>query len=238
MKKFFKKVAATAVILGVIGGGVSAPTAEAFNLGQIASSLLGVAGGDINTANKRMLENFYYSTALLASAYTNVKVATDDSIANKNLITQEQAVKSAVKTSDAGLNMKNGAKQNKDDAENVKKYLSDALASGDEEKLKQIDEFIKTANNQRVLSDVMAGVSYTQIGFITAAQLKSVASGNVVEGIGNIIAIAQETDALLKIRNELSKSLKTATEEYRKARGIKDPSKKESKAAAAQIEKG
>ncbi|MBE8951280.1 MAG: hypothetical protein SR3Q1_11970, partial [Quinella sp. 3Q1] len=86
--------------------------------------------------------------------------------------------------------------------------------------------------------DVMAGVSYTQIGFITAAQLKSVASGNVVEGIGNIIAIAQETDTLLKIRNELSKSLKTATEEYRKARGIKDPSKKESKAAAAQIEKG
>ena len=240
MKRFLKRAVTAALIVGIVGGGVNAPTASAFNLGQLASGLLGIAGsgGDINTANQKMLENFYYSTALLASAYGNVKIATDDSIANKNLITQEQAVKSAVKTSDAGLNMKNGAEQNKNDAENVKKYLSDALASGDEEKLKQIDEFIKTANEQRLLSDVMAGVSYTQIGFITAAQVKSIASGNVIEGIGNIIAIAQETDALLKVRNELSKSLKMATEEYRKARGIKDPSKKEQKAAAAEIEKG
>ena len=238
MKKFFKRAVTAALIVGIVGG-VNAPTATAFNLGQLAGGLLGVAGsGDINTANKRMLENFYYSTALLAGAYQNVRMATDDSIANKNLITQEQAVKSAVKTSDAGLNMKNGAEQNKKDAENIKKYLSEALASGDEEKLRQIDSFIKTANTQRLLSDVMAGVSYTQIGFITAAQFKSIASGNVVEGISNIVSIAHETEALLKVRNDLSKSLKMATEEYRKARGIKDPSKKEQKVAAAEIEKG
>ena len=243
MKKFFKKFVTAAVVVGIVGGGVCAPTASALGLGQIVGglgSLLGGGGGggkDINSANDKMLQNFYYSTALLQAAYQNVKLATDDSIANKDLITQEQAAKSAVKSSDAGLNMKNGAEQNKKDAENIKKYLSDALASGDEEKLKQIDSFVKTANSQRLLSDVMAGVSYAQIGLITASQVSSIASGNL-EGIGNIIAIAKETESLLKIRGDLSKSLKMATEEYRKARGIKDPSKKEQKAAAAAIEKG
>ena len=192
---------------------------------------------DLNAAHQKMLENFYYSTALLVGAYQNVQMATNDSIANKSLITQEQVVKSAVKTNDAGLNMKNGAEKTKNDAENMKKYLSNALASGDEEKLKQIDTFIKTANDQRLLSDVMAGVSYTQITMIMASQIKGVASGNL-EGLGNIITIAKETEQLLGIRKELSKSLKLATEEYRKARGIKDPSKKEQKAAADKIEKG
>ena len=175
MKKFFKKMVTAAVVVGVVGGGVCSPTASALGLGQIVGGLGGLLGGgggkDINSANDKMLQNFYYSTALLQAAYQNVKLATDDSIANKDLITQEQAAKSAVKNSDAGLNMKNGAEQNKKDAENIKKYLSDALASGDEEKLKQIDSFIKTANSQRLLSDVMAGVSYAQIGLITASQV-------------------------------------------------------------------
>ena len=239
MKKFFKKAATTALIFSFVVGGVNIPTAQAFSLGDIGKIATGLLGGttDINKANDRMLENFYYSTALLQAAYTNVKMATDDSIANKNLITQEQAVKSAVKTNDAGINMKNGAEQNKKDAENMKSYLSNALASGDEEKLKQIDSFIQTANSQRLLSDVMAGVAYAQTGMIIATQVKSVVSGNM-GGIDNIIAVAKEVDGLLKIRNQLSSTLKTATEEYRKARGIKDPSKKEQKAAAAQIEKG
>ena len=243
MKKFFKRATAGIVALGVATAGfvVNPQTAHAFRLGDFVgglSNLLGVGGKtDINTANDRMLENFYYSTALLAAAYQNVKIATDDSIENKELITQQQAVQSAVKTSDAGLNMKNGAAQRKQDAEHMKKYLSDALASGDEEKLKKIDEFIKTANNQRLISDFMAGVSYTQIGLITATEVAKITSGDT-SGIGNIIAIAKETEGLLKIRGELSKAFKTATQEYRKNRGIKDPSKKEVKGAAAQIEKG
>lgn len=115
MKKFFKKVAATAVILGVIGGGVSASRAEAFNLGDIGAAIgLGNSSQALDmegleSDQKRMLNNLYYSTALIQAEYQNVKIATDDSIANKSAITADQAVKSAVKSSDAGLNMKNGA---------------------------------------------------------------------------------------------------------------------------------
>ncbi len=237
MKKIFKRTAVVALVVGLVAGGVNAPAAEALSLGGIGNLLGAGKGTDINTANKRMLENFYYSVALIAAAYQNVQIATDDSIVNKQLITQDQAVKSARKDSDAGLQMKNGAEQNKADAEKMKKYLSEALASGDEAKLAEIDNFIKTANTQRTLSNVMAGVSYTQAGIILMAQVKGAASGNL-EGIGNAVAIANETKQMLEIRKELSKLLDTATAEYRKARGIKDPSKKEQKEAAAQIEKG
>ena len=71
---------------------------------------------------------------------------------------------------------------------------------------------------------------------IIASQVKSVTSGNMA-GINNIITVAKEVEGLLKVRKELSTTLKAATEEYRKARGIKDPSKKEQKAAAEQIAK-
>lgn len=236
MRKLFKKAMATALIVGFVVGGVNIPTAHALNLGQIAAGLLG-STGDINKANEKMLENFYYSMGLLSAAYQNLRIATDDSIANKQLITQEQAARSAVRSTDAGVQMRNGAEQSRNDAENIRTYLSAALASGDEERLKQIDSFVKTANNQRLLSDVMAGVSYTQAGMIILSQARSLAGGNL-EGLGNIIVVAKEVEQLLKVRKELSKTLKDATEEYRKARGIKDPSKKEQKAAAEQIERG
>lgn len=242
MNKFFKFATVTALATGLVIGGVNSPKAEAFDLGGFAGALGGLLGvNDIHTANKRMVENFQYSIALLAAAYQNVTIATDDSIANKELITQEQATKNALHSSDAGLNMKNGVEKNKSDAANMKKYLSDALAEGDEEKLKKIDSFMKTANNQRVLSDTMAGVAYAQVGLIVMSQVKNVISGDTnsaVEGIGNIITVANEIKALLKIRKEMSTLLKTATQDYRKARGIKDPTKKEAKATAAQIEKG
>lgn len=241
MKKIIKRAAMSFLALSVATASfaIVPQKAEAFSLGGLAGGLLNAFSGgkDVNSAHKKMLENFYYSTALLSAAYQNIKIATDDSIANKELITKEQAAKSAVKTSDAGLNMKNGADQNKRDAEHMKKYLAEALESGDEEKLKQIDSFVKAANDQRLLSDIMAGVSYTQIGLITASQVKGALSGNI-GNIANIIAIAQETEGLLKVRGELSNLLKSATEEYRKSRGIKDPSKKEQKAAAKEIEKG
>lgn len=240
MKGFFKKSVTAALAASLVFGGVSYPTAEAIGLGDLAGGLLKAVLGsaeDVNIANQRMLENFYYSVALIQAADQNVKIATDDSIANKDLITQDQAVKSAVKTNDAGINMKNGAEQNKNSAEQTKKYLSEMLASGDEEKLKQIDSFIKTANQQRTLSDFMAGVASVQAGMIVATQVKGIAGGNL-EGIGNIIVVAKEVQEMLSVRKQYSNSLKEATAEYRKARGIKDPSKKEQKAAAAEIEKG
>ena len=244
MKKFFKKVAAVAGILGVIGVGVSASTAEAFNLGDIgaaiglgnSSQVLDMDG--LESDQKRMLNNLYYSTALIQAAYQNVKIATDDSIANKSAITADQAAKSAVKSSDAGLNMKNGAEQNKQDAENMKKYLSNALASGDEEKLKQIDALIEVANTERLISDSMAGVAGVQAAKIVKTGLTNFKDPTNLAKLQPLIKTAKEAQALLKIRSQLSKVLNTATQEYRKARAIKDPSKKESEAAAAQIEKG
>ena len=241
MKKIFKRAAATALVIGLVAGGMnySTSTAEAISLGGVGK-IIGVGGGggaDMNSANERMVETFSYSTALLQAAYENVQLATNDSIANKELITQEQAAKSAVKSTDGGIKMKNGAEQNKQEADNAKKYLADALASGDEEKLKKIDAFIKTANDQRLVSDVMAHVAYTQAGLIIAQNAKNVASGNL-QGLGDMVDTAKQVQDLLKVRNELSTLLKTATEEYRKARGIKDPSKKEQKAAADKIEKG
>lgn len=243
MKKMFRCAMTVALSFSLVFGGVNSSTAEAFDFGSLAKGVLGIIGGgtDINTANKRMVENFNYSIALLTAAYQNVATATNDSIANKTLITQEQATKNALQSSEAGLNMKNGAEKNKEDATNMKKYLEAALAEGDQEKLNQIDSFMKAANNQRVLSDTMAGVAYAQATMIVMSQVKNAVSGNAssaIEGIGNIITVANEIQALLKVRKEVSEVLKTATQDYRKARGIKDPSKKEAKAAAKQIEKG
>lgn len=243
MRNYFKKALATALIVGMVGG-ISSPTAQAINLGGIGD-IVGIGGKSksidmegLESSHKSMLENLYYSTALLKAAYQNVQLATNDSIANKNAITAEQAAISAVKSSDAGLNMKNGAEQNKQDAENVKKYLSNALASGDEEKLKQIDELIKVANSERLISDTMAGVAGIQAGKIVKASLKSGLDPTNLSKLEPLVKTAKETESLLKVRTELSKALNTATQEYRKARGIKDPTKKESEAAAAQIEKG
>lgn len=238
MKSVYKKFAAGLLIFSMATTSFvfNPPRAEAFDLGDLAK-IFGVGGNDLETSKNRMLKNFNYSTALLTAAYENVKLATDDSIANKEIITKERATRAALKTSDAGLHMKNGAGQNRRDAENMKKYLSNALAAGDEEKLKQIDSFIKVANEQRTLSDFMAGIAYTQIGLITVSKLTNLFSGNFKE-FETIMAIAQETDQLLKVRGELSDLLNTATAEYRMARGIKDPSKEEQQKTADQIEKG
>ena len=244
MKKFFKGVAATALVVGLFSGAVSSPTAQAFGLGDIGAAVgLGNSKNSLdmdglNSSQTRMLENLYYSTALLQAAYQNIKVATDDSIANKNAITVEQAAKSAVKSSDAGTKMKNGAEQTQADAQNMKNYLSSALASGDEAKLKQIDELIKVANSERLISDSMAGVAGVQAANILKAGLKGGLSPENLSKIEPLIKTAKEAQGLLKVRSQLSKALDTATREYRKARGIKDPSKKESEAAAAKIEKG
>ena len=244
MRNIFKRAATAALIVGLVAGGVNSPTAEAINLGGVGSAIglgdsskvLDVEG--LESSQKRMLDNLYYSTALIMAAYENVKIATDDSIANKNAITAEQVTKSAVKNSDAGLQMKNGAEQNEKDAENMKKYLSDALASGDEDKLKQIDELIKVANSERLISDSMAGVAGVQAAKIVKSGLKGGLDPTNLAKLEPLIKTAKEAQSLLKVRSQLSKALATATQEYRKARAIKDPSKKESEEAAAQIEKG
>lgn len=243
MKNFFKRAATGLVALSFAATTftANAPTVQAFGLGDVVGAVGGALGlggtNDPKKAHDKMLENFYYSIALLDGAYKNILTATDDSIANKDLIATEQVAKSAVKSNDAGTNMKNGASDRKQQAEAAKKYLADALASGDEEKLKKIDEFVKTANSQRVTSDFMAGVASAQAGLIVASSVKNMASGNL-SGLGDIITVAKEVEGLLKVRGEISKSLKDATQEYRKTRGIKDPSKKEQKAAADKIEKG
>lgn len=245
MKKFFKRATAglAAVTFAATTFTANIPTAQAFKLGDIAGGvgdLIGIGGkggGDIQGAHDKMLENYYYSISLLEAAYKNVITATDDSIANKELIATEQVTKSTLKSNDAGTNMKNGAEQNKQKAADVKKALSDALASGDEEKLKKIDEFIRTANNQRLVSDTMAGVASAQAGIIIASSAKNITTGNL-GGLDDVVTVAKEVEALLKVRSDLSKVLRDATKEYRKTRSIKDPSKKEQKAAADAIEKG
>ena len=201
------------------------------------AKIFGVGGNDLKKSKERMLKNFNYSTALLSAAYENVRIATDDTIANKEIITQEQATRAALKTSDGGTKMRNGAEQNRRDAERMKKYLSNALNEGDEEKLKRIDSFIKTANSQRALSDFMATVAYTQIGLITVSKFTNIFSGNYGD-LDDIISIAEETQGLLNVRNELSNLLKSVTAEYRLNRGIKEPSKEEQKETASKIEKG
>ena len=225
------------VILSVVSGNltVNQPRVEAMNLGDWAR-IFGV-GNDLERSKQRMLKNFNYSTALLTAAYENVRIATDDTIANKEIITQEQATRAALRTSDGGTRMRNGAEQNRRDAEHMRKYLSDALAAGDEEKLKRIDAFIETANNQRALSDFMAGIAYTQIGLITVSKVTGALSGNGGE-IEELIALTQETESLLRVRSELSHLLKSVTAEYRLNRGIKEPSKEEQKSTADKIEKG
>ena len=244
MKKFFKHMATAALIVGIVTGGVTSSTTNAFGLGDVGKAVgLGDSSkaldmGGLESSQKRMLENLYYSTALIQAAYQNVKIATDDSIANKNAITAEQAAKSAVKSSDAGLQMKNGAEQSKKESEDMKKYLSNALASGDEEKLKQIDELIKVANSERLISDTMAGVAGVQAAKILKSGLTKGLDPTNLANLEPLIKTAKEAQALLKVRSQLSKALSTATQEYRKARSIKDPSKKESEAAANQIEKG
>ena len=208
---------------------------KAIGLGD-SNKVLDMEG--LEGSQKRMLENLYYSTALIQVAYQNVKIATDDSIANKNAITAEQAARSAVKSSDAGLKMKNGAEQRKKESEGMKKYLSSALTSGDEEKLRQIDNLIKVANSERLISDTMAGVAGVQALKVVKAGLMKGLDPTNLSNLEPLIKTAKEAQALLKVRSDLSKALSTATKEYRKARGIKDPSKKEQKVAANQIEKG
>jgi len=236
MKNFPKRFATWLIVLTVAFGISAEPRAEALSLSDWAN-IFGVGGRDIEKSKQRMMKNFNYSTALLAAAYENVRIATDDTIANKELITQEQATRAALRTSDGGTKLKNGAEQNRRDAENIRRYLSAAMTEGDEEKLKRIDAFIETANSQRNLSDFMAGIAYAQIGLITVNKFTNVFSGNFSD-LDDLIATTQEVDGMLKVRGELSDLLKTATAEYRLNRGIKDPSREEQQRTADQIEKG
>ena len=242
MKKFFKRAAAGLVAVGfaTVTFTANVQTAHAgFGLGNVAGLVTGALGLNVNNpqqAHDKMIENFNYSISLLDTAYKNILTATDDSIANKDIIATNQVAKSALKAGDAGTNMKNGAEDDKQRAAKAKQYLADALASGDEEKLKKIDEFVKTANNQRSTSDFMAGVASTQAGIIIASSARNIASGNL-SGLGDIITVAKEVQAALKLRSDRSKLLSEATKEYRKTRGIKDPSKKEQQAAADSITK-
>ena len=245
MKRIGKKVAAGVLAMSLAAGGMMLPTstAHALSLGSIGSALGGVAGGGVdveglNSRQSRMLENLYYSVALLQAATENINIATNDSITNKNLITASAAAKSAQKSSDAGLNMKNGAEQTKKDMENAQSYLSTALNSGDEEKLKAIDSAVRVANTERLLSDTMGGVAAGEAIKIVASTLKALKNpGELAGKIDQFSKTAKETQALLKVRSELSKALSMATKDYRAKRGIKDPSKAEIKQTSDEIVK-
>ena len=132
--------------------------------------------------------------------------------------------------------MRNDAEQTKFEMENAQNYLSTALQSGDEEKLKQIDAAVKEANAERLLSDTMASVAATEATKIVTSTLKALKNpGELANQIDPIVKTAKEVQNLLKVHSELSKALSTATKEYRAQRGIKDPSKKELKAAQEDI---
>ena len=251
MKKIFKVTVAGLIAASVATTGliVQSPTAEAgLGLGSIGKSIGdAVTGGKgsgvdiegLNHNQSNMLNHLYYSVALLNAAVENVKIATNDSITNKTAISAKAAALSAQKNSDAGLNMKNGAEQTKTDMSKSKEYLSEALKSGDEEKLKQIDAMIKEANSERLLSDTIGGYAGAEATKIVTSTLKALKNpGELGPQLNQLSKAAKETQNLLKVRNELSKALSDATKEYKSKRGIKDPSKDEQKKAAAEIEKG
>ena len=133
-------------------------------------------------------------------------------------------------------NLQKQAKKDKT-AEAMKKSLADALASGDEAKLAQVDKAIKTANEQRMLSDALSAIALVQAAKIVKDTAKGGLSLSNVGNIAKFAKTAQQAQSLLKARNEFSKMMSEATADYKKARGIKDPTKAEIDAAKNKLGK-
>ena len=235
-----------ALTVAVTTFSVNPKPAAAFNLGDLGNILGGLLGGgggggrgrkgyvDRNALERnreKLINNLYYSTALLNAAYENVRIATDETILNRHAITVDVVAKSAMRTGDAGIQMRNGAEDFQRSADAKRQYLSEALASGDEEKLREIDALIEAANKQRAVSDSIGAVAGLQAVLI----LKDVFGGGVsldnMNNLSTFIQTAQEAQSILKARSKLSKMIKSVTKEYRENRGQKDPDKKAIKEA-------
>lgn len=239
MKKVSKKLAAGLLAVSIATTGLTAnfTTAEAFGLGDVLGGVLGGGGGGgavdeagLTKQQNNLLSNLAVSTAVMNAAYQNAQIASGETRANSQLIATEAVTRSVVKTDmSEATKMKDAvakAKKDKTD-ETIKKNLSAALTEADETKLKEIDSYIKTANQQRMLSDALGVLAVYQAGVI----VKETAKGGLsLANAGNIIKFAQtakQVQSYLKVRSQLSKMLSDATKDYKAARGIKDPSKAE-----------
>ncbi len=239
MKKITKKLAAglLAVSVATTGLAVNFSTAEAGLLGGLGDVVGGGKSGgssvDVSGLNKSqtlLLANLAVSAGLMQTAFSNAENAKLETIENAELITTDVARKSFA-TNDLGVATKMKEAANKADkektADSIKQNLAAAMQSGDEAKLKQIDKFIKSANEQRMLSDTLSVVAGVQAAKIIADTAKG---GLSLSNAGNIVKFAktaQQAQSLLKVRSTFSKSLSAATAEYKKNRGLKDPSKAE-----------
>ena len=242
MKKISQKIAAGLLAVSVASTGlaVNIQTAEALNLGgalgNIAGGILGGGGAvDANSLGKSqtlLLANLSVSSALMNAAFQNCQLAVGESVANKSIIQTETITKGLNKSDMAeATKLKNAAEKAEKDktADTMKSNLKAALESGDEAKLKQIDGFIKTANQQRMISDSLGAIAVVQAGKIIADTLKG---GANISNLSKFVDTAKQAKSLLDTRSKFSKMLSTATAEYKKTRGIKDPSKNDIKAAS------
>ena len=243
MKNLKKKLAAGLVAVSVATTGLTAyaPTAEAGllgGIGDVAGAVLGGGkGGDsaadvegLSKSQNALLLNLAISASLMNSSYQYCAFALGVLKENPNLPATEALVKSATATEDkmaTATNLKKLSEQAKKDktAEAMKKSLADALASDDKEKLAQIDKAIKTANEQRMLSDALSAIALVQAAKIVKDTAKGGLSLSNAGNIAKFAKTAQQAQSLLKARNEFSKMMSDATADYKKARGIKDPSK-------------
>ena len=245
MKGVSKKIGIFFLVLtvAVTTFSVNPKPAQAFDLGDIGEIIGGLIGGgggrhgrrgsvdrySLERNREKLINNLYYSTALLNAAYENVRIATDETILNRHAITVDVVAKSAVRADDAGIQMRNGADEFARSADAKRQYLSEALASGDEEKLREIDALIDAANHQRAVSDSIGVIAGLQAVMI----LKDVFSGGFenMAALSTFIQTAQDAQSILKARSKLSKLIKNVTKEYRENRGQKDPDKKAIKKA-------
>ena len=241
MKNLKKKLAAGLVAVSVATTGLTAyaPTAETGllgGIGDVAGAVLGGGkGGDsaadvegLTKSQNALLLNLAVSASLMDSARQYCEFAAGVSKDNPNLQATKTVVEQATSTEDKmglGIKFQNLSKQAKKDktAETVKKSLADVLESGDEEKLAQIDKAIKTANEQRMLSDALSAIALVQAAKIVKDTAKGGLSLSNAGNIAKFAKTAQQAQSLLKARNEFSKMMSEATADYKKARGIKDP---------------
>ena len=208
---------------GAVGGAVGGVLGGGKNGGQVD-----VQG--LRKSETLLLANLAVSAGLMNSALEQCKMATGQSAANAHLMQTNAVVRNLNKNDmGAAVNMKNAADKAKKDKVDVaiKNNLSAAITSGDEAKLKRIDSYIKNANQQRMISDALGAIAVVQAGKIISDTIKG---GLSVNNAGNIVKFAKtakEAQSLLSARSKLSKMLSTATAEYKKTRGIKDPTKAE-----------
>ena len=240
MKNLKKKLAAGLVAVSVATTGLTAyaPTAEAGLLDSVGSAVLGGGkGGDsaadtesLTKSQNALLLNLAVSASLMNSAWQYCEFASGAAKDNKELYATEAVVKAATSAEDktaTATNLKKlGEKAKKDKAaESMKKSLADVLESGDPAKMEQVDKAIKTANEQRMLSDALSAIALVQAAKIVKDTAKGGLSLSNVGNIAKFAKTAQQAQSLLKARNEFSKMMSEATADYKKARGIKDPSK-------------